>query len=102
VRIQRGPSGPGLNDIYRTGSCVYTSIVTKRLIDIDDDLLAEARELADAETIKGTVEEALRKLVRIEITRLHIEELAESLEPNAVELLEKNRRPTPPPGGFPD
>jgi hypothetical protein len=34
--------------------------------------------------------------------RLHIEELLESLEPNAVELLEENRRPTPPPGGFPD
>jgi Arc/MetJ family transcription regulator len=76
--------------------------VTKRLIDIDDELLAQARELVDADTIKGTVEEALRKLIRIEMGRLHIEELLESLEPNAVELLEENRRPTPPPGGFPD
>jgi Arc/MetJ family transcription regulator len=76
--------------------------VTKRLIDIDDELLALARELADAETIKGTVEEALRRLIRIESTKRHIEELSESLEPNAVELLEQNRRPTPPPGGFPD
>lgn len=76
--------------------------MTKRLIDIDDELLAQARELVDADTIKGTVEEALRKLIRIEMGRLHIEELLESLEPNAVELLEESRRPTPPPGGFPD
>ncbi|MEE8376075.1 MAG: type II toxin-antitoxin system VapB family antitoxin [Acidimicrobiia bacterium] len=76
--------------------------MTKRLIEIDDELLTLARELADAETIKGTVEEALRRLVRIEMTKLHIEELAESLEPNAVELLEESRRVDPPPGGFPD
>ena len=88
--------------IYPRHLSVYTSIVTKRLIDIDDELLDLARELADSETIKGTVEEALRKLVRIESTKLHIEELNESLEPNAVELLEENRRVEPPPGGFPD
>lgn len=76
--------------------------MTKRLIDIDDELLATARELADAETIKGTVEEALRRLVRIEMTKLHIEELADSLEPNAVELLDESRRVEPPPGGLPD
>ncbi len=76
--------------------------MTKRLVEIDDELLALARELADAETIKGTVEEALRKLIRIESTRRHIEELGESLEPNAVELLAENRRVEPPPGDFPD
>ncbi len=76
--------------------------MTKRLIEIDDELLALAREFADAETIKGTVEEALRKLVRIESTKRHIEELGESLEPNAVELLEEARRVDPPPGGFPN
>ena len=76
--------------------------MTKRLIEIDDELLDMARELADAETIRGTVEEALRKLVRIESTKLHIEELSDSLEPNAVELIEEVRRVDPPPGGFPD
>lgn len=75
-------------------------MVTKRLIDIDDDLLEAAREYADAETIRGTVEEALKRLVRIESTRRHIEELRWTQEPNAVELLEENRRPTPPPGDF--
>ncbi|MEE8406002.1 MAG: type II toxin-antitoxin system VapB family antitoxin [Acidimicrobiia bacterium] len=76
--------------------------MTKRLIEIDDELLDMARELADAETIRGTVEEALRRLVRIESTKRHIEELSESLEPNAVELIEEARRVDPPPGGFPD
>ncbi len=75
--------------------------MTKRLIDIDDELLAMARELADAETIKGTVEEALRTLVRIEMTKRHIGKLKYQLEPNAVELLEESRRVEPSPGGFP-
>jgi Arc/MetJ family transcription regulator len=34
-------------------------------IDIDDDLLAEARKLSGNTTKKGTVEEALRLLVRL-------------------------------------
>ncbi|MEA1902504.1 MAG: type II toxin-antitoxin system VapB family antitoxin [Actinomycetota bacterium] len=76
--------------------------MTKRLIDIDDDLLAQARELADAETIKGTVEEALRRLVIVETIKLHVEELAENSEPNRLELLEEARRVEPPPGGFSD
>ncbi len=42
-----------------------------------------------------------RKLVRIESTKRHIEELKWTQEPNAVELLEEARRVDPPPGGFP-
>jgi Arc/MetJ family transcription regulator len=76
--------------------------VTKRLIEIDDELLDMARKLADAETIKGTVEEALTRLVRIEMTKRHIDKLKYQMEPNAVELLEESRRVDPPPGGFPD
>lgn len=34
-------------------------------IDIDDDLLAEAQKLSGKATKKGTVEEALRLLVRL-------------------------------------
>jgi Arc/MetJ family transcription regulator len=74
--------------------------MTKRLIEIDDELLELARELADAETIRGTVEEALRRLVRIESTKRHLEELKFELEPN--QLLEETRGVDPPPGGFPD
>jgi len=96
------PEQPSTNRIYILDRRVYTFIVTKRLIDIDDDLLEMARDLADAETIRGTVEEALRRLVRIESTKRHIEELEWTQEPNAVELLEEARRVDPPPGGFPD
>jgi len=87
------------SDIYTTLCRVYTSNVTKRLIDIDDELLEMARELADAETIRGTVEEALRRLVRIESTKRHLHELEFDLEPRR--LLEETRGVDTPPGGFP-
>lgn len=38
--------------------------MTKRLVDIDDDLLAKAREILGADTIKDTVNGALRELTR--------------------------------------
>jgi len=76
--------------------------MTKRLVEIDDELLDMARKVADAETIKGTVEEALRTLVRIEMVKRHIEQLGESLDPAAVELLAEARRVEPPPDGFSD
>ena len=37
--------------------------MTKRLVDIDDDLLAEARELLGAASMKETVNAALREVV---------------------------------------
>jgi Arc/MetJ family transcription regulator len=37
--------------------------VTKRLIDIDDELLAAAQQAAGQDSIKGTVTEALNRLV---------------------------------------
>lgn len=37
--------------------------MTKRLIDLDDDLLAAAQQATGEQTIKGTVTEALRLLV---------------------------------------
>jgi Arc/MetJ family transcription regulator len=37
--------------------------MTKRLIDIDDELLAKARAVAAAGTIRATVDTALRRLV---------------------------------------
>lgn len=37
--------------------------MTKRLIDIDDDLLAAAQEATGQDSIKGTVTEALDRLV---------------------------------------
>jgi Arc/MetJ family transcription regulator len=36
---------------------------TKRLIEIDDNLLSSAREASSSETITGTIDQALRELV---------------------------------------
>lgn len=49
--------------------------MTKRLIEIDDRLLAEARELAGAATMKETVNTALRELIDTELRRQHLQRL---------------------------
>ena len=62
--------------IYTTLVEVYTrSIVTKRLVEIDDDLLARAKGAAGTETIKATVELALRRLADQESVLRHIRRL---------------------------
>ena len=43
--------------------------MTKRLIDIDDDLLAEASEILGTSTMKETVNEALSEIRRAELRR---------------------------------
>ena len=49
--------------------------VTKRLIDIDDDLLEKATRILDAETMKETVNRALEEAVKAELRRRHVERL---------------------------
>jgi len=49
--------------------------MTKRLVDIDDDLLAEARAIAGTATMKETVNVALRELVESELRRAHLRRL---------------------------
>ena len=39
---------------------IYTAAMTKRLVEIDDDVLAAARAALGTPTIRATVEEALR------------------------------------------
>jgi Arc/MetJ family transcription regulator len=51
--------------------------VTKRLIDIDDALLAEAKERLGAATIKETVNRALREYIDLELRRGHLVQLTE-------------------------
>ena len=50
--------------------------MTKRLVDINDDLLDRAREILGAETMKATVNGALDELVRMDLRRQHAERLA--------------------------
>lgn len=56
-------------------SFIYTARVTKRLIDIDDDLLRCARAVTGSATIKATVETALRRLVDRDTALRHVARL---------------------------
>ena len=49
--------------------------MTKRLVDIDDDLLAEARVLTGATTMKEAVNAALQQLIDSELRRRHLRRL---------------------------
>ena len=53
----------------------YTGEVSKRLVDIDDDLLAEASVLMGASTMKEAVNRALEAVVLAEHRRRHAERL---------------------------
>ena len=49
--------------------------VTKRLIDIDDDLLEEVRSLTGASTMKEAVNGALQHLVDFDLRLKHVRRL---------------------------
>ena len=49
--------------------------MTKRLIDIDDDLLEEVRSLIGASTMKEAVNRALRHVVDFELRLQHVRRL---------------------------
>ncbi|HXT19796.1 MAG TPA: type II toxin-antitoxin system VapB family antitoxin [Thermoanaerobaculia bacterium] len=66
--------------------------MAKRLVDIDDDLLGRARSIAGTETIKDTVNTALRRLVDDDKAVQHVERLRRR---GALDLgkIEEARRP---------
>lgn len=66
--------------------------MTKRLVEIDDELLARARTVAGTETIRSTVEAALRTLVDRDTALRHVARLR---EPGALDIdaLSEARRP---------
>ncbi|MDY7105126.1 MAG: type II toxin-antitoxin system VapB family antitoxin [Actinomycetota bacterium] len=66
--------------------------MTKRLVDIDDDLLEYAQRAAGTPTIKATVDAALKKLVEADVSVHHIRRLR---QPGAVDLeaLDEARAP---------
>lgn len=49
--------------------------MTKRLVDIDDDLLAEVRVLTGAVTMKEAVNAALQQVIDGELRRRHLRRL---------------------------
>lgn len=66
--------------------------MTKRLVEIDDELLTRARTAAGTATIKATVETALRRLVDHDTAVRHVARLRQK---GALDLarLEEARRP---------
>ncbi len=62
-------------DLSIAGTFGYTPEVTKRLIDIDDDLLERARPATGATTMKDTVNAALRHIVESELRLRHLRRL---------------------------
>ncbi len=53
--------------------------MTKRLVDIDDELLSEARSILDGATMKETVNSALKQLIDAELRRHHLRRLETGL-----------------------
>ena len=49
--------------------------MTKRLVDIDDELLDQVRQLTGATTMKDAVHKALRQVVEAELRRRHLRRL---------------------------
>jgi Arc/MetJ family transcription regulator len=66
--------------------------VSKRLVEIDDDLLERARAAAGTDTIRATVEVALRRLADDATALRHVARLREK---GALDLsrIEEARRP---------
>jgi len=58
--------------MYTIQTDIYTGRVTKRLVDIDDTLLEQARAATGAPTIRATVDAALRRVVSEEAVRRHV------------------------------
>jgi Arc/MetJ family transcription regulator len=52
------------------------TVVTKRLVDIDDELLAEATEVLGAVTMKQAVNRSLQHVVDTARRRIHADRLA--------------------------
>lgn len=49
----------------------------KTSVEIDEDLLREAKRILDTRTVKDTVEQAFREVLRVEARRQEVEALAE-------------------------
>ena len=61
----------------------YTRLMTKRLVEIDDELLERARSIACAGTITGTVTLALQRLVDQDTAVRHVQRLR---QPDAIDM----------------
>lgn len=72
---------------------IYTGSMTKRLVEIDDELLARARVAAGTKTIKATVETALQRLVDRDTALRHVARLRKKGALDLAALEEARRGP---------
>ena len=77
-----------------TNSC-YTEGVRRTTLEIDDDMLSQAREILGTKGVKDTVDEALREIVRREAGRRLVEWYKENEDLHNPEIMER-AWPTPP------
>ncbi len=76
-------------------------VVTKRLIDIDDELLRKATAALGAATMKETVNRALTEVVKAQLRRRHADRLAtmRGMDLDNPEIMKGARRDSDLPGG---
>jgi Arc/MetJ family transcription regulator len=67
----------------------YTHHMHRTTLDIDDEMLAKAREILGTRGIKDTVDEALREIVRREAGRRLIARLKENEDLRNPEIMER-------------
>jgi Arc/MetJ family transcription regulator len=72
----------------------YIDCVRRTTLDIDEDMLAKAKEILGTRGVKDTVDEALREVVRVEAGRRFIARLKDN-EDFSPEIRER-AWPTPP------
>jgi Arc/MetJ family transcription regulator len=77
-----------------TTSC-YTESVRRTTLEIDDDMLSQAREILGTRGVKDTVDEALREVLRMEAGRRLIEWLKENEDLHNPEIM-RHAWPDPP------
>lgn len=77
-----------------TTSC-YTEGVRRTTLEIDDDMLSQAREILGTKGVKDTVDEALREVLRMEAGRRLIEWLKENEDLHNPEIM-RHAWPDPP------
>ena len=79
-------------DIAASG---YIDCVRRTTLDIDEDMLAKAREVLGTRGVKDTVDEALREVVRREAGKRLIAWLKENEDLSNPEIMDR-AWPTPP------
>lgn len=67
----------------------YIDDVRRTTLDIDEDMLAKAREILGTQGIKDTVDEALREVVRVEAGRRLIARLKDNEDLSNPEIMER-------------